>query len=153
MKILPISYSTSLIFNSVFISCFLPSKPTKIICTFEVFEMDSSYVPAFSTLGVSALPSASLFHQAEVPGKQLLQYQKVQEPILVQGLSIATRGKREISRQQWEEMKPLIQRVYIIENRTFRQLKIILRAEYGVEPTYCSLYYYPVLDIALLERF
>jgi hypothetical protein len=104
--------------------------------------MDCSYRSAFSTAGASALPSASLFHHAEIPGEEFLQYQKCQELILVQGLSIAARGKREISRQQWEEMKPLIWRVYKRENKTFRQLKNILRVEYGVEPTYGFLCYY-----------
>jgi hypothetical protein len=48
-------------------------------------------------------------------------------------------------------MKPLIQRVYIKENKPLRHLKNILRAEYGVEPTYGSLPYYPVVVIALPE--
>ena len=113
--------------------------------------MDITSDSAFSTAGASALPSASLLHHEQIPGKQLLQYQKVQERITVQGLSIATKGKREISRQQWEEMKPLIQRVYIRENKTFRQLKNILRVEYGVEPTYGSLSYCSVVDIGLHE--
>jgi hypothetical protein len=113
--------------------------------------MDIPSHSAFSTAGVSALPSAPLLHHEQIPGNQLLQYQKVQESISVQGLFIATGGKREISRQQWEEMKPLIQRVYIRENKTFRQLKNILQVEYGVEPTYGSLSHCLVVDIGLHE--
>lgn len=46
------------------------------------------------------------------------------------------KGKREMSRQQWEEMKPLIQRIYIDENKPFPYLAHILVTEYGFEPTY-----------------
>jgi hypothetical protein len=101
--------------------------------------MDIPYDSAFVLAGASALPSASSFHHAQKHKTLHLHDQKVQESIPVQGLSVATGGKREISKQQWEEMKPLIQRVYIKENKTFRHLKNTLRAEYGVEPTYGSL--------------
>jgi hypothetical protein len=113
--------------------------------------MDIPYDSAFVLAGASALPSAPSFHNAQTHETLHLQHQKVQESIPVQGLSVAAGGKREISKQQWEKMKPLIQRVYIKENRPFRHLKNILRAEYGVEPTYGSLPYHPVVDIILLE--
>jgi hypothetical protein len=48
-------------------------------------------------------------------------------------------------------MKPLIQRAYMRENKTFRQLKNILRVEYGVEPTYGSLSHCLVVNIGLHE--
>ena len=44
-------------------------------------------------------------------------------------------GIREMTRQQWESLKPLIQRVYIEENKPFPYLANILRDEYGFEPT------------------
>jgi hypothetical protein len=44
-------------------------------------------------------------------------------------------GVREISRQQWEGLKPLIQRVYIDENKPFPYLADILRKDHGFEPT------------------
>jgi hypothetical protein len=103
--------------------------------------MDIPYDPIAFPTGASALLSAVSFHHADTPEIQLLQFQKIQESIPVQRLSIVASGKREISRQRWEEMKPLIQRAYIMENKTFRQLRNILRAEYGVEPTYGSLPY------------
>jgi hypothetical protein len=114
--------------------------------------MDIPHDSAFFSSGASALLSPVSFHHAEAPGIQLLQYQKVQESIPLQGMSIALGGKREISRQKWEEMKPLIQRVYIRENKTFRQLKTVLREEYGVEPRYGSIHSYPVLQVSLPER-
>jgi Clr5 domain len=113
--------------------------------------MDIPYNSAFVLAGASALPSTSSFHHAQIHETLHLQHQKVQESIPVQGLSVVAGGKREISNQQWEEMKPLIQRVYIKENKPFRHLKNILRTEYGVEPTYGFLPYYSVVDIISLE--
>ena len=45
-------------------------------------------------------------------------------------------GPREILRQQWERLKPLIQRIYIDENKPFHYLAEILRTEHGFEPTW-----------------
>jgi len=44
-------------------------------------------------------------------------------------------GIRELSRQQWESLKQLIQRVYIDEDKPFPYLAQILRSEHGFEPT------------------
>jgi len=46
------------------------------------------------------------------------------------------RGVREITRQQWETFKPLIQQIYIDKSKPFPYLAKILRDEYGFEPTY-----------------
>jgi hypothetical protein len=45
------------------------------------------------------------------------------------------KGKCEMSRQQWEDIKPFIQRIYIDENKPFPYLAHILRTEHGFEPT------------------
>jgi hypothetical protein len=44
-------------------------------------------------------------------------------------------GIREEIRRQWESLKPLIQRIYIDENKPFPYLAKILREEHGFEPT------------------
>lgn len=44
-------------------------------------------------------------------------------------------GIREETRRQWESLKPLIQRIYIDENKPFPYLAKILREEHGFEPT------------------
>jgi Clr5 domain len=45
------------------------------------------------------------------------------------------KGKHGMSRQQWEDMKPLIQRIYLDENKPFPYLAHALCTEYGFEPT------------------
>ena len=42
---------------------------------------------------------------------------------------------RDETRQKWESLKPLIQRIYIDENKPFPYLAKILREEHGFEPT------------------
>ena len=42
---------------------------------------------------------------------------------------------RDETRQKWESLKPLIQRIYIDENKPFPYLVTILREEHGFEPT------------------
>ena len=44
-------------------------------------------------------------------------------------------GVREMTRQQWEKLKPLIKRIYIDENKPSPYLAKILRDEYSFEPT------------------
>jgi hypothetical protein len=47
-------------------------------------------------------------------------------------------GVREASRQHWETLKPLIQRIYIDEDRPYPYLAHLLRTEHGFETTYDS---------------
>jgi hypothetical protein len=44
-------------------------------------------------------------------------------------------GVAEMKRQQWESLKPLIQRVYIEEDKSFLDVADMLRDEHGFEPT------------------
>jgi len=37
--------------------------------------------------------------------------------------------------QQWEELKPLIEQIYIQENKPFPYLAEVLRRDHGFEPT------------------
>jgi Clr5 domain len=41
----------------------------------------------------------------------------------------------ETTKQQWERLKPLIQKIYIEENKPFSYLAKILRDEHSFEPT------------------
>ena len=41
--------------------------------------------------------------------------------------------------QEWEDVKPLIRRVYLDENKPFNYLARILRTEHGFEPTYAHI--------------
>jgi hypothetical protein len=82
----------------------------------------SSHFPA-------ALPGAFAFI-LEKPLVELPQYGST-----FQEVSSGHPGIREMTRQQWESLKPLIQRVYIEENKPFPYLVNILRDEHGFEPT------------------
>jgi hypothetical protein len=44
-------------------------------------------------------------------------------------------GITELKRQQWESLKPLIQRVYIEEDKPFHYVANILSNEHGFEPS------------------
>jgi hypothetical protein len=83
---------------------------------------ESSHFPA-------ALPSAFAF-VLERPLAGLLQHGSTSQEV-----SSGHLGIREMTRQQWESLKPLIQRVYIEENKPFPYLVNILRDEHGFEPT------------------
>lgn len=47
-----------------------------------------------------------------------------------------TLGVREAARQRWEELKPIIQRVYIEEDRPYPYLAHLLRTQHSFETTY-----------------
>jgi hypothetical protein len=47
-----------------------------------------------------------------------------------------TLGSREATRLRWEELKPLIQRVYIDEDKPYPYLANLLRTEHRFETTY-----------------
>jgi hypothetical protein len=51
-------------------------------------------------------------------------------------LSVKRSTPRQVlSKDQWEELKPIIDRLYMKENRTFRQISGILGESYGFAPT------------------
>jgi hypothetical protein len=47
----------------------------------------------------------------------------------------ANMGVREMTRKQWEDLKPLIEQTYIKEDKPFPYLAEVLRRDYGFEPT------------------
>jgi hypothetical protein len=58
-----------------------------------------------------------------------------QHPFIFHEVSPGEPGIRETTKQQWEFLRPLIQRIYIDENRPFPYLAKILREEHGFQPT------------------
>jgi hypothetical protein len=52
-----------------------------------------------------------------------------------EGQVSANPGIRAMSRQQWEELKPLIEQTYIQEDKPFPYLAEVLRRDHGFEPT------------------
>ena len=91
-------------------------------------NMDVPNVPEF----LIALPGTCTFIEerplTEKPTRHASSFRGVQEPS-------TEPGSRDITRQQWEALKPLIQRVYIDENKPFPHLVKIFRQDHGFEPT------------------
>lgn len=72
----------------------------------------------------------------QVPFEQAsLAEQSAQHPFIFQDASFREPGIRDMTRQQWENLKPLIQEVYIEKNKPFPYLAKILRDKHGFEPT------------------
>lgn len=95
---------------------------------------------AVTTVAASAaLPSAFSLEETRPLSEQLYPFSFVQPIALVETPRSKARGKRSISRQEWEDVKPVIQRVYLDENKPFPYLARILRTEHGLEPTYAHL--------------
>lgn len=44
-------------------------------------------------------------------------------------------GSQAMRRQQWEALKPVVEKIYIQENKPFTYLADVLRKEHGFEPT------------------
>ena len=90
--------------------------------------MDAPNVPEF----LVALPDNFTFIEErpliEKPARYASNLRGVKEPLTAPGL-------QDMARQQWEALKPLIQRVYIDENKPFPYLANIFRQDYGFEPT------------------
>lgn len=59
-----------------------------------------------------------------------------QHPFVSHEASSGEPGIREMMRQQWDTLKPLIQSIYIEKNMPFPYLAEVLRDEHGFEPTY-----------------
>jgi len=55
----------------------------------------------------------------------------------------APRTRRLLSKDQWEELRPFIHRVYILENQSFKKLALILKETYGFAPTVSNQYENP----------
>lgn len=55
--------------------------------------------------------------------------------MLYDGDTSANMGAREMTRKQWEDLKPLIEQTYIKENQPFPYLAEMLRRDYGFQPT------------------
>jgi hypothetical protein len=89
--------------------------------------MDTFKLPPFS----AALPGAFAFVEERPSAEKLFQHAST-----FQEAPSGHRGIREMTRQQWEALKPLLRRIYIDENRPFPYLAKILREEYGFETTY-----------------
>jgi hypothetical protein len=49
--------------------------------------------------------------------------------------SVRSAVRKRLSNDEWESLKPLIQRLYIDENRTFSYVANVLRAEHQFFPT------------------
>jgi len=80
----------------------------------------------------AALPDGLTFGEtASAPQMQ----QPSQDPFVFHEILSGEPGIREMTRQQWETLKPLIQRVYIEENKPFPYLARILREEHNFEPS------------------
>jgi hypothetical protein len=58
-----------------------------------------------------------------------------QHTFIFHDISLGESRIREETRRQWESLKPLIQRIYIDENKPFPYLAKILREEHDFEPT------------------
>lgn len=94
-------------------------------------NMDIPEVSSFAP----ALSGASVFVQQN-PSTSAQQFSHHQ--FIFHEVSHKESGTREMTKQQWRLLKPLIQQVYIEENKPFPYLANILRDEYGFEPTYKS---------------
>jgi hypothetical protein len=46
-----------------------------------------------------------------------------------------TSGSRMLSKQDWEDLKPTIRRLYLDENMTLKQLADYIQKDHGVKPT------------------
>jgi hypothetical protein len=103
--------------------------------------MSTSDNPTFlvTVTAAAALPSTFSFEETRPLPEQLYPFSSVQPVALVKTARSSSRGCRPISSQEWEDVKPLIQRVYLDENKPFPYLARILRTEHGFEPTYAHL--------------
>jgi len=87
----------------------------------------------FNALSNSTASSAAFTILGQ--NSQLVQLVPHEHDIVLQGNITADLGLREMTRQQWESLKPLIQEIYIEQDKPFPYLAKILREEYTFEPT------------------
>jgi hypothetical protein len=84
-------------------------------------------------MDASALPLQSLMEPklpyALTPGQPF-----ATAPAALQ-VSNATKLQRQLSGEEWNELRPLIQRLYITEKKTFLEVSDILSKYHGFRPT------------------
>jgi hypothetical protein len=88
-------------------------------------KMDTSNFPPLSP----ASPGAFLFFNQQPPFQPLIQ------PMPVGGDIANAPESHQSLKERWESLKPLIQRVYMEENKPFPYLASILRDEHEFKPT------------------
>jgi hypothetical protein len=88
--------------------------------TFEVSSFTTASRGTFRLIEEVRSGEPTLLHAPTLPGVQV---------------SSEHVGVAEMKRQQWESLKPLIQRVYIEEDKPFRCIANILREDHGFKPT------------------
>jgi hypothetical protein len=104
-----------------------PRYPPPLTSRIEIAHMDHFELSPFSP----ALPGTLTFVQHSSSAELAPQH-----PFIFHEAPTGEPGIREMTRQQWESLKPLIQRIYMEENKPFPYLERILRDEHGFEPTY-----------------
>src|SRR5271168_4554662 len=105
--------------------------------------MEYSYQgPSVEGASASALPfrpqTESFSLQSRQQPKACLTLQVTQSSIQFQ----STIGRRQqLSRDEWEALKPLIRRLYIEENKSFQYIAIVLRDNHNFLPTYDPIFH------------
>jgi len=61
--------------------------------------------------------------------------QSARQSFIFQEASLGELGIRAGLTQRWENIKPLIKKIYIEQNKSFPQIARILRDDHGFEPT------------------
>lgn len=88
--------------------------------TVNALSVSTASPEGFTLLGQKLQPEQRIPHERE---------------IVLQANMTTELGLREMTRQQWESLKPLIQEIYIEQDKPFQYLAKILREDYGFEPT------------------
>ena len=104
-----------------------------LVYTSDLFTMNH---PAASVPAAS--PCTFLFVKQNLPHEDNDPYSSSGATQELSDFHARALGVRESARQRWEELKPLIQRVYIEEDRPYPYLANILRTQHGFETTYDS---------------
>ena len=50
-------------------------------------------------------------------------------------MDVLTSGSHMLSKQGWEELKPIIRQLYLDENQTLKQLAEYMQEQHGIKPT------------------
>jgi hypothetical protein len=91
--------------------------------------------PFESSPSTAVFPGTFAFEERPSAG-QPLHHASTQLEFQAPPVQLGMPEGREVTRKQWESLKSLIERVYILENMSFPYLAKILREEYAFEPTY-----------------
>lgn len=65
------------------------------------------------------------------------------EPHEVTGPPIELTGRELYSKEQWDAKKPVIWRLYNVDNKPYKRVVEILRTEHNFYPTYVYFYWFP----------